>query len=178
MHDSENFVGQLKSPGGFVFGIQGWTWGEQRPTTITFFLDGSAMVCDQHGRPIKGTVTDGKEVWFAMSPPEGVMVTSGVAPPYPKRYREVMEGGALVKKSPLATHAEVIASLARERIDWATLISAGVPQLSYEELKKLNLPMASIEELRRIPDPELRKVTLRVRREQLAESEKDLVVEE
>ena len=176
--ENENRSGEFKSPGGFVFGVQGWTWGEQRPTSITFFLDGSAMVCDQHGRPIKGTVNDGKEVWFATSPPPGMMVTSGIAPPYPKRQREVMEGGVIVKRQPLATHAEVIAALARERIDWATLTSAGVPQLSYDELKKLNLPMASIEELRRIPDPELRKVTLRVRREQLADQEKDMVVEE
>lgn len=58
--------GEFQSPGGFVFGVQGWNWGEQRPTSITFFLNGTAKVSDQHGRPIKGTVQDGKPVYFAV----------------------------------------------------------------------------------------------------------------
>ena len=60
-------VGSFESPGGFVFGVQGWTWGEQRPVSITFQLNGVAKVCDQHGRPIKGTVKDGKPVYFERS---------------------------------------------------------------------------------------------------------------
>ena len=59
MATDENLSGEFRSPGGFVFGVAGWTWGEQRPTSITFFLDGSAMVCDQHGRPIKGVTNNG-----------------------------------------------------------------------------------------------------------------------
>lgn len=55
----------FESPGGFIFGVQGWTWGDQRPTSITFFLDGTAKVSDQHGRPIKGVVgKDGSPVYF------------------------------------------------------------------------------------------------------------------
>lgn len=95
-------VGEFESPGGFVFGVQGWTWGEQRPSSITFFLNGTAKVSDQHGRPIKGTVRDGKPCYFDK-----------------------------------CNHAQVIAALAEERVDWRTLTCAGWPQISYEELKKL-----------------------------------------
>lgn len=63
--DQQNLTGQFESPGGFVFGVQGWTWGDQVPTTITFFLDGTAKVSDQHGRPIRGVVTkEGKPLYF------------------------------------------------------------------------------------------------------------------
>lgn len=61
---NQNRSGDFQSPGGFVFGVQGWTWGEQRPTSITFFLDGRVRICDQHGRPIKGSVKDGKVTYF------------------------------------------------------------------------------------------------------------------
>src|SRR5271154_6184694 len=98
---------EFVSPGGFAFGVTGWSWGEQRPRSITFFLDGTAKVCDQHGRPIKGTTKDNKEVFFATSAPDGIMVTDGNTPPYKIRYREIMEGGRLVQKEPLATHEEV-----------------------------------------------------------------------
>ena len=176
MADQDNLAGQFTSPGGFVFGVAGWSWGEQRPTSITFFLDGSAMVCDQHGRPIRGVANDGKEVWFATSPPEGMMVTSGAAPPYSKRFREVLEGGKLVKKTPLATHAEVISALASERIDWTKLVCAGTPQLPYEQLKKLlDLPYISTAEIRRIPDEGLRRDALRIRREADAAHEKEMI---
>lgn len=60
----QDISGQFRSPGGFVFGVQGWNWGDQRRSSITFFLDGRAKVCDQHGRPIKGTVRDNKPVYF------------------------------------------------------------------------------------------------------------------
>lgn len=56
MAEGRDWVGEFKSPGGFVFGVSGWTWGDQRPTSMTFFLDGTARVFDQHGRPIKGIV--------------------------------------------------------------------------------------------------------------------------
>ena len=48
-----------------LVGVQGWTWGEQRPTSITFFLDGTAKVSDQHGRPIPGVVKDSRAIYFA-----------------------------------------------------------------------------------------------------------------
>lgn len=124
-------MGEFKSPGGFVFGVQGWTWGEQKPTSITFFLDGKAKVCDQHGRPIRGVVKDGQPVYFEK-----------------------------------CTHAQVIAALADERIDWTTLACAGWPQLPYEQLKALKeLPPTPLEELRKITDVDLRKDALRIRRE-------------
>lgn len=47
---------EVKSPGGFVFGIQGYEYGEKRPQAITFFIDGTARVCDHRGNPmITGT---------------------------------------------------------------------------------------------------------------------------
>lgn len=60
-------TGQFESPGGHVFGIQGWSWGEQRPSGITFFLDGTTKVTDQHGRPIPGVVKDGRAYYFSKS---------------------------------------------------------------------------------------------------------------
>lgn len=65
VHARDDVVGEFQSPGGFIFGIQGWTWGEQRPTSITFFLDGTVRVSDQHGRPIPGVVKEGKAIYFA-----------------------------------------------------------------------------------------------------------------
>ena len=43
---------EVKSPGGFVFGIQGWEYGEVRPRSVTFFTDGTAKVCDHRGNAI------------------------------------------------------------------------------------------------------------------------------
>lgn len=57
-------AGEFRSPGGFVFGLQNWSWGEQRPTSLTFFLNGICKVSDQHGRPIKGVVKDGRPIYF------------------------------------------------------------------------------------------------------------------
>lgn len=181
-----------RSPGGFEFGIQGWTYGQPVPRSITFFLDGSAMVCDQYGRYIRRAITaSGAEVAFADSPPEAS--------------RE----GRVVPRPQFASHAQVLAALAEERIDWQayevhyrarngsvitrggltlkgaselqlklvkeghtqvvmdrTIVSAGWPQLPYEQLKGLHeLPPTPLEELRKIPDPALRKDALRVRRE-------------
>lgn len=137
------------SPGGFIIGVQGWTWGEPRAKTITFFLDNTAGVYDQHGRPIRGTAADNKKVLFAMSPPN------------------VDE--KLGDRKDLATHAQVIAALALERIDWRTLTWAGWPQLPYDDLvlliKSNTLPPTPVEELRKIKDPNLRKDALRARRE-------------
>lgn len=65
MTNQQDATGEFRSPGGFVFGVQGWAWGEQRPTALTFFLDGTCKVSDQHGRPIKGAVSaNGKAIYF------------------------------------------------------------------------------------------------------------------
>jgi hypothetical protein len=140
----QDLSGNFASPGGFVFGIQGWTWGEQRPTSITFMLDGTAKVCDQHGRPIKGVVKDGKPIYFEK-----------------------------------CSHAQVVAALTDERIDWTALTWAGWPQLPYAEMKKLKaLPPTPLEELKKIKDPALRKDALRVRRESDEAREKEMAAEE
>ncbi len=123
----EQDISQFVSPGGFVFGLSGWVWGEQRPVGITFFLNGTAMVTDQWGRPIKGATIDSKEHWFATTPP---------------RHDDPNPGHIWhdKKKVALATHTEVIAALAHERIDWQSLTCAGWPQIPYEELKKMKVP--------------------------------------
>lgn len=43
---------EVRSPGGFVFGIQGWEYGEVRPRSITFFTDGTTRVVDHRGNAI------------------------------------------------------------------------------------------------------------------------------
>ena len=141
-----NLTGSLTSPGGFVFGIQGWTWGDPKPRSITFFLDNTCRVSDQHGRPIKGTVIDNRIVMFA---PHGPTQDD---PP-----------GARAK---YATHTQVIEALVAERVDWTRLDMAGWPQIPYEALKKLAvLPPTPLDELRKIPDTQLRRDALRIRRE-------------
>lgn len=138
--------GEFQSPGGFVFGVQGWTWGEPRPKSITFFLDNTAKVCDQHGRPIRGTVIDNKEVRFASAPPKN----------------DELPGA----RAGYATHVQVISALEAERVDWKSLDCSGWPQLPYGELKKLpQLPPTPTEELRKIQDKQLRKDALRARQE-------------
>ncbi len=161
--------GMKESPGGFVFGVEGWSPGEPKPTSITFFLDGSAMVADQHGYPIKGAIIDGKEFWFATTPPAGDQDKEYLMPYEP---RSIKVRGRDVQ---LATHVEVIKALALERVNWTSLAWAGTPQLPYEELKKVErLHTASIDELRRIPDATLRKDALRVRREWEAARRKEI----
>lgn len=42
----------IKSPKDIPFGIENWSYGEVRPTSVTFFLDGRALVCDHRGNSI------------------------------------------------------------------------------------------------------------------------------
>lgn len=150
--------GLARSPGGFEFGLQGWQWPAPVPVSITFFLDGSAMVADQFGRPIKGAEVDGKQFYFACTAPDA---NRDAPTPYEQRTVEVNK-----RRVPLATHAQVIECLAAERIDWLKLTRAGTPQLPYDVLRKVpDLPMVEVAELRRIPNEALRKDVLRVRRE-------------
>lgn len=94
------------SPGGHVFGISGWVWGAPVPKSITFFLDGSALVADQYGRVIRKAVApDGSEVLFADRPPDASRDPHG---------RE----GQVVSRPQFATHAQVIAALDAEKINW------------------------------------------------------------
>lgn len=129
--EQRDWAGEFKSPGGFTFGVVGWQWGDQKPSSITFFINGTCKVSDQHGRPIKGTVHDNKPVYFDRS-----------------------------------THAQVIAALTEERVDWTKLPCAGWPQLPYAQLKALkDLPPTPLDELKKIQDPQLRKDALRIKRE-------------
>lgn len=188
------------SPGGFQFGVQGWVWNDPKPTTITFFLDGTAMVCDQYGRQIRRAITSRGELRFADTPPESP------------------RDGNVQPRPHFATHAQVIAALAEERINWQgyevryitpggrpmtrggltlddavkvqvklvqdgnrdvaivrEIVYAGWPQLPYDELKGLpELPPTPIEELRKIRDPQLRKDALRIRREADEAREKEM----
>lgn len=202
-HGTDSWSG--RSPGGFEFGVQGWNWGQPVPKSITFFLDNTAMVCDQYGRQIRRAVlSSGQEVRFADTPPDAS--------------RE----GNVYPRPQFATHQQVLAALAEERIDWLTyhviyrdktggrqtragltfekatelqakllqegamqvsmdktIACAGWPQLSYEDMKKLKeLPPTPEAELKKIVDTELRRVALRVRREANEAREKELQVAE
>lgn len=160
-----------KSPGGFVFGVQGWIWQPPRVTSITFFLDNTAKVSDQYGRPIHGTELNGKKVLFAQQPPS--------------------IDDAPGSRKGLATHAEVIAALWAERIDWRGVPYAGFPQLPYEELKKIaNLKWPFDDEhildsksgchciYCCIKDPQMRRDALRVKREIDDAIEKEFIDDE
>lgn len=114
---ADSLSGMMRSQGGFVFGIEGWNPGPPRPVSITFFLDNTALVCDHVGRAIIGASLDGKEVRFADSPPNA------------------NRAGTYARRPQFATHAEVIAALAAEGVDWRELSWAGTPQLSLDELR-------------------------------------------
>lgn len=153
----DEFNGGIVSPGGFTFGVQGWSWGTPRPTTITFFTDNTAMVCDQHGRPIKGTEVDGKKVKFAITPPKA-------------------DGSDIaLRQAGLATHLQVVEALEAENIDWKKLTSAGWPQLPYEKLKQLKeLPVVLDDTLEKIGDMNLRRDAMRIRKERTEKLAKEL----
>ena len=89
------------SPGGFEFGIRGWAYGPPVAKSITFFLDNTCVVCDQYGRKITRAVLDsGEEGRFADSAPDA--------------NRE----GDVHPRPQFATHAQVIAALLAEKVDW------------------------------------------------------------
>lgn len=189
------------SPGGFEFGVVGWVWGQPVPKSITFFVDGSAMVCDQYGRPIRRAILpDGSELRFADCPPDANK--EGMVAPRPQ----------------FATHVQVLAALAAERIDWTsyevryrsrdgnrrvngnltleaalklqerllregygqvamerTIACAGWPQIPYEDLMKLpELPPTPTDELEKIGDPKLRRDALRAKSEVAAARDREL----
>lgn len=142
----DDFSGQFRSPGGFIFGVQGWMWGPPRPSCITFFIDNTAKVCDQYGRPIRGAIIGNKEIRFAINPPN--------------------PEDNLVERRKLATHVQVIEALAAEQVNWQTLTYAGFPQLPYADLKKVKqLPPTPIEDLLKIANPILRRDAVKMRKE-------------
>ncbi len=170
-----------RSPGGFEFGVQGFTYGPPIPKSVTFFLDGSALVADQYGNRVRGVMMpDGRALLFADRPPDASKEDAAGAVPDPRPQ--------------FATHKQVIDALRDERIDWLayevrwrgkdnrgnvrtglslaeatkqqarllqdgnptvaierSVVCAGWPQLPYDELKKLP-------ELPQTPLEELRKI--------------------
>lgn len=199
--EAQGDTGSVRSPGGFEFGIVGWTYGPPTPRSITFFLDNTAVVCDQYGRCIRAAVMpDGREVRFAPSAPEA--------------NRE----NAVEPRPQYATHVQVIEALVAERINWLAyavrwrtktgqykdrlglgqrealdlqmrliqegnsdvvvvreVACAGWPQLPYARLKELpELPPTPKTDLLRILDPVLRRDALRIRREADEARERDL----
>lgn len=202
----ENF-GDNISPGGFTLGDDGRCFGSDYryapsvPKSITFYLDNTAMVADQYGRPMRGVITaEGKTVLFADRPPDGD--------------RE----GVVIPRSQFSPHAQVVAALTAEGFDWLAyevryvandgrqrtspnltlekanelmekmassgtqkvgvfrmIACAGFPQLPYDLLKKLpELPPTPYEELRKIRDSKLRQDALKARRERDEQREKEL----
>lgn len=200
-NDGTLLNGQFTSPGGdFVFGVSGWDWGQQRPTSITFFtgcgLDcctkteglacphqGFAKVCDQHGRPIKGTVSEeGTVVLFnkcshaqtiAALQAEGIDVLAAINDAGGQCLR--CKGTKMFnnKWCPVCYHKASGTSTGLKPMVTCT----GWPQLPYDKLKKLkNLPMTPIEELVKIHDQELRRDALKMRKEMEAEHQKALAI--
>ena len=183
--DQDNLIGGMQeSPGGFMFGVQGWDWGPQRPSAVTFFLNGTAKVSDQHGRPIKGVVnpetqvatlfdqcTHAQTVAALMGERVdviGEMNAVGTPCNTCKGKRQVQGG----KWCPACHHKASAESTGLR----PCLIVSGWPQLPYKELQRLKtLPQTPIEELRKIKNAELRKDALRIRREHDEAREKELV---
>jgi len=195
------------SPGGFEFGVTGWVWPAPVPSSVTFYLDNTASVFDQHGRPIRGAILqNGKEVRFATAPPRA-------------------DDSDLVLRGTYGTHAEVVEALLEEKIDLIqemnnvgspcpqckgtgragdkqcakcrgsgkkqVIACAGWPQLTYDQLKRLNRinwPFDNTHNARigqrcgcvncSIKDPALRKDALRARREADEIREKEMAVAE
>jgi hypothetical protein len=180
-----------KSPGGFEFGVQGWTWGDPIPKSITFFTDNTAVVADQYGRNVRGALlSNGLEVRFADRPPDGSK--EGVVVPRPEyatheqvlqalkaegidwlayEVRYVTQAGArtrggLTLKQAQELQVKVVKDGARQVTMDRSLSCAGWPQLSYDELKKMpEVPPTPREELIKIRDPKLRRDALRLRSE-------------
>jgi hypothetical protein len=153
---NENRVGEFRSPSGtFIFGVQGWTWGEQRPSAITFFLNGTVRVSDQHGRPVKGAVVDGAGVYFDRC-----------------THRQVIE----------ALTRERIDWTMLTCAGWPQLTYDELSKLSPEAVARVLPPPGStpqereeyVRQLRQIKDTGLRRDALRMRREMDGERAKEL----
>jgi hypothetical protein len=147
IHEDEarQFQGLKTSPGGFCFGLENFTWPEPVPCAITWYLDGTASVFDQFGRPIKGFVTsDGREVLLADRPPEHQQATLKIR-----------------RTEKFCTHLQAVQALEAEEVDWRTLPSSGWPQLPIELLRSLpNLPDPPLDQLHGIKSESLRKASL------------------
>lgn len=139
---------KFNSPRDIPFGIEGWSYGEIKPTTITFFTDGSAIVADHRGNPIEklGTLS------LPTLPPSSDEDSPSKRAKYPR-------------------HSEIIAELTTMGINWQKLVYAGWPQLEYEALCEIEaLPPTPREELAKIRNKALRADALKKRDEADAEA--------
>ncbi len=147
-----DWTGEVRSPGGHVFGLQGFQFADPIVCALTFYLDNTCEVHDQYGRPVRGVITkDNKTVLFAPDPPNADRGNDAYRGPH--KY---------------ATHMETVIALEGENIDWRKLPFAGTPQLDLERLQSIKdrLPEGvPIEQLHKIKSPELRAAALRVRLE-------------
>lgn len=138
---------EFRSPADIPFGIQGWSYGDIKPTSITFFIDGTAIVADHRGNPIEKLGA----LRMPLQPPTN-------------------EEDSYQKRASFPRHAEVIAELRQMGIDWQRLTYAGWPQLEYEQLKEIAvLPPTPRDELARIRVKALRADAIKMRDEADAE---------
>ena len=122
-------TGTVISPGGFEFGVQGFSYGQPIPKSITWFLDNTAIVADQYGRPVRRIVNnDGTSIDLADCPPNG------------------NQNGVVDARPQFATHKQVIEALNAEKINWlayeVSYVEAGNNRrkrsgLSFEEAGKV-----------------------------------------
>jgi hypothetical protein len=148
---------------------------------VTFFLNGSAKVSDQHGRPIKGFVSkEGNPIYFDRCTHQ--QVVEGLAGEGIDVIAEMNKTGTpckVCKGNRTANNKWCQACYHKDSGEStglsSTLKCAGWPQLRYDMLKKIKeLPPTPIEELRKIKDPDLRKDALKIRRELDESRDKEL----
>ena len=173
------------------------------PSSVTFYLDNTASVFDQYGRPIKGVVLpDGKAIKFATTPPKAddcdinlrksfashkevvdIMLTERI-----DLIQEMNETGAPCPSCKGAGHHNnVKCQRCRGNGRRNTIVCSGWPQLPYEQLKKIKrmqwpFDAAHTQGNQRcgcvacnIHDPALRKDALRMKREMDEVCEKEMV---
>lgn len=148
----------ITSPGGIDFGIQGWDYGEIRPTTVVFLITGIARVCDHHGNPIEELCGPHAEVLATLK-------EAGFDWHIADDEKSTLW---LVRKS-------------RGKMDKnVTMMSvAGFPHLPYAELKKMpRLPETPIDELRNIKNKKHRNDALKARAEADRENQRSMDAEE
>lgn len=186
IQENQVIDGMTVSPGGFEFGIQGWNWGTPRIKSVTFFIDNTAMVSDQHGRPVRGIYDEktNENYLFAMTPPHGDAQRANEPRAKYATHQQVVDillsdlNIDLIKEINDAGEMCVACKGEGKRGDsqWCQMCNrtgkkqviacAGWPQLPYEQLKKIKkLPPTPEDELERILDSKLREDALKMRAE-------------
>jgi hypothetical protein len=123
------------SPGGFVFGVQGFSYADPIPTCITWYIDGTAAVIDQYGRPIDAWTTH-------------VVVSASKTAVARLSHQEVVK-----KLADAGVNWQALTSAGWPQLPYAEL------------KKLRELPPTPEDELRKIKDKPLRLDALKMRRE-------------